>query len=1015
MRPLHLKMTAFGPYREQETIEFSELGGHTLFVIAGPTGAGKTSIFDALSFALFGTGSGEDRQDTRILRSDFAPDDLHTAVELTFEVRGRTIRIFRQMAHVKVGNKTATGEKYELVELTEEGEIPLVERYTIREINARLMELVGMTADQFHQIVMLPQGEFRKFLTSSTDQKEVILRKLFRTERFQKMTEYLREKRQQLVDVSAQHRAVQGTLVSQAAGLFPNEPVFLQQEMNLYQIDTALQKGIDELTADHVTSKEQEDRAWELFQLEQKKLQQLEWLAAKQARLQELLKKQETLTNQQPLMEKVKVRIEAAVRAGTITHIHTTKQKTAKELSKKRTHVENLHNKLVDTTATFTKLEATYQQLKDQEPARQNLRQEIERLNERIGRLEKLEHLIRQEQQLAATVSKTQADYQKLQQTVEQKGQRIQYLLDQYQQLHAESNALPDVKAAYQSLGDQIRLVDRYNEQVIERKAIQEKLELATTGKEQAARDWQAFQAEQANQLALQLVGHLHDGKACPVCGATEHPDPARPTTSSGFGDGRVLEQKLEQAKGQALRFTLEMERLDQELKNFQENHPQLADSRQSLVQEQEQKAQQIQVLETKRQQADACVKEGKPLRQEVDELKKLLPEQEQQLAVIMQQWQQLQGHLVALKDSQNGADLEETKRLSTSKTAELNSQLLHWQQTERAYGEVRDTYQSLTQQVNWETEQLKRVETDYTQLATDWEQALAEQQFQTEDDYRQAVLPTEDVKRYRQELRDYEQQVQQVTTERQLLEEELKGYTEEESLEAQKVLVSQVKAQWETHKQMTQQLASKLQTADRLVEQFVELKDKVGDTEKKLATTTALYDALRGQNAKKLSFERYMLVAYLEQITEAANQRLESLSGGQFRLVRSDRQESHGKQSGLQLDVYDGYTGQFRDVKSLSGGEKFHASLSLALGMADVMQEMNGGIQIDTMFIDEGFGSLDEESLQKAIDALVQLQRTGRLIGVISHVKELQAAIPAKLKVHKSASGTSSTRFEIS
>jgi len=339
----------------------------------------------------------------------------------------------------------------------------------------------------------------------------------------------------------------------------------------------------------------------------------------------------------------------------------------------------------------------------------------------------------------------------------------------------------------------------------------------------------------------------------------------------------------------------------------------------------------------------------------------------------------------------------------------------LHWQQTERAYGEVRDTYQSLTQQVNWETEQLKRVETDYTQLATDWEQALAEQQFQTEDDYRQAVLPTEDVTRYRQELRDYEQQVQQVTTERQLLEEELKGYTEEESLEAQKVLVSQVKAQWETHKQMTQQLASKLQTADRLVEQFVELKDKVGDTEKKLETTTALYDALRGQNAKKLSFERYMLVAYLEQITEAANQRLESLSGGQFRLVRSDRQESHGKQSGLQLDVYDGYTGQFRDVKSLSGGEKFHASLSLALGMADVMQEMNGGIQIDTMFIDEGFGSLDEESLQKAIDALVQLQRTGRLIGVISHVKELQAAIPAKLKVHKSASGTSSTRFEIS
>lgn len=1015
MRPLHLKMTAFGPYREQETIEFSELGGHTLFVIAGPTGAGKTSIFDALSFALFGTGSGEDRQDTRMLRSDFAPDDLHTAVELTFEIRGRTIRIYRQMAHIKAGNKTATGEKYELVEITEEGEIPLVERYTIREINAKLMELVGMTADQFHQIVMLPQGEFRKFLTSSTDQKEVILRKLFRTERFQKMTDYLREKRQHLVDVSAQHRAVQSTLVSQAAGLFPEEPIFMQQEVNLYQIETALQKGMDETTAQHATSRQQEENAWNLFQSEQKKLQQLEWLAAKQARLQDLLKKHETLTNQQPLMKKVQVRIEAAVRAAAISHIHGMKQKASKELLEKRTHVETLRQKLAQTTDTFTKLEEEFQELKNQEPARQALRQQIERLNERIGQLEKLEHLMKQEQELATTVSEKQAEHKKLQQTVEHKEQRLQHLLDQYQELHSESNALPEVKAAYQSLGEQIRLVDRYNEQMMERKAAQEKVERATAAKQQAHHDWQAFQAEQANQLALRLVGHLHDGKACPVCGSIEHPDPARPTTNTGNGDGRALEQKLEQAKAQELRFTLEMERLDQDLTNFQANHSELVDSREQVVLEQEQKAQQIQVLENKRQQAEACIKEGKPLRQEVNDLKKALPEKEHQLATVMQQWQQLQGQLVALQESQDGTSLQETKQLSASKTAELNEQLTRWQQTERTYGEVRDAYQSLTQQVSWETEQFKRVEAECTQLETDWEQALAEQHFQTEDDFRQAVLPTGDISRYQEELRDYEQQVQQVTTERQLLENELEGYKEDGSLEVQKGLVRQVKTQWETYKQETQQLANKLQTANRLVVQFVELKERVGDTENKLATTTALYDALRGQNAKKLSFERYMLVAYLEQITEAANQRLESLSGGQFRLVRSERQESHGKQSGLQLDVYDGYTGQFRDVKSLSGGEKFHASLSLALGMADVMQEMNGGIQIDTMFIDEGFGSLDEESLQKAIDALVQLQRTGRLIGVISHVKELQAAIPAKLKVHKSASGTSSTRFEIS
>nr|WP_238358142.1 SbcC/MukB-like Walker B domain-containing protein [Cohnella zeiphila] len=163
------------------------------------------------------------------------------------------------------------------------------------------------------------------------------------------------------------------------------------------------------------------------------------------------------------------------------------------------------------------------------------------------------------------------------------------------------------------------------------------------------------------------------------------------------------------------------------------------------------------------------------------------------------------------------------------------------------------------------------------------------------------------------------------------------------------------------------------------------------------------------------MSFERYLLTEFLDRILQAANLRLQTISGGQFYLARSDRLEKHGKQSGLGLDVYDNYTGQFRDVKSLSGGEKFNASLCLALGMADVIQAYEGGISLETMFIDEGFGSLDEDSLGKAIDTLVQLQRTGRMIGIISHVQELKQAIPAVLEVRKTAEGHSCARFRIS
>lgn len=188
----------------------------------------------------------------------------------------------------------------------------------------------------------------------------------------------------------------------------------------------------------------------------------------------------------------------------------------------------------------------------------------------------------------------------------------------------------------------------------------------------------------------------------------------------------------------------------------------------------------------------------------------------------------------------------------------------------------------------------------------------------------------------------------------------------------------------------------------------------KTAESERQFNVVADLHDVIRGQNSKKVSFERYLQIDYLDQIIDAANQRLRDLSNGQYSLIRSDRQEAHGRQSGLALDVYDEYTGQTRDVKSLSGGEKFNASLCLALGMSDVIQSFQGNISIDTMFIDEGFGSLDEESLNKSIDTLVDLQQTGRMIGVISHVKELKAIFPAILEVTKTKEGYSETRFVV-
>src|SRR5690625_4904127 len=197
MKPLKLTMTAFGPYKRAEVIDFKELRDNHLFVISGNTGSGKTTIFDAICFALYGSASGEDRDSYTMLRSDFADDDTHTAVEFEFELSGRHYRILRQLGHVKQGNKSRTGERYEFYEKTSDGEVPCVDRQIVSEINEKVESLIGLTQDQFKQIVMLPQGEFRKLLTSETENKEHILRKLFKTESYQQINEQLRLKRQQ--------------------------------------------------------------------------------------------------------------------------------------------------------------------------------------------------------------------------------------------------------------------------------------------------------------------------------------------------------------------------------------------------------------------------------------------------------------------------------------------------------------------------------------------------------------------------------------------------------------------------------------------------------------------------------------------------------------------------------------------------------------------------------------------------------------------------------------------------
>jgi exonuclease SbcC len=278
---------------------------------------------------------------------------------------------------------------------------------------------------------------------------------------------------------------------------------------------------------------------------------------------------------------------------------------------------------------------------------------------------------------------------------------------------------------------------------------------------------------------------------------------------------------------------------------------------------------------------------------------------------------------------------------------------------------------------------------------------------------YKESKLNDAEMDKLQQEIQSYYSSLEVLTKQIEELKADLKDkeYMDISSLDEQ---VKELEISLDIIKEKRQRAQNAVSYITDLHENIKRIDEQIHEEEKAFQELVDLYEVMKGDNDSRISFERYILIEYLEQIVQIANERLRKLSNGQFYLKRSERVEKRNRQSGLGLDVYDAYTGQTRDVKTLSGGEKFNASLCLALGMADVIQAYEGGISIETMFIDEGFGSLDEESLTKAVDALIDLQKSGRFIGVISHVQELKNAMPAVLEVTKQKDGCSQTRFVV-
>ncbi|HDR6299337.1 exonuclease [Bacillus cereus] len=1028
MRPIQLIMTAFGPYKQKEVIDFDDLGEHRIFAISGNTGAGKTTIFDAICYVLYGEASGEERSDTSMLRSQFADDNTYTSVELTFQLKGKRYEIKRQLGHKKQGNKTITGHAVELYEVNDEEKVPAVDRFHVTDVNKKVEDLIGLSKHQFSQIVMLPQGEFRKLLTSETENKEEILRRIFKTDRYKLMRELLDQKRKQWKDV-LQEKQKERELYFRNVFKLPIrdgallETLVEQEHVNTHQVVEALEQETAVYKAEVEQLQVEQD-----VQTKQLKDAETRFHAAKSVNekfidLQQKNEKYNTLQENRRVIEMKETSFKRAEQAKRLLPFEQWYEEAMQNVQKAESLLKQIIAKKENITNNFELAQEKYEAVKNKEPERENAKKLVQRLEElqpiiaslaekqlnlqnteiQIGKLkESMQNLDRQLEEHTNQKLLMSGELQQLEQALEQYVDKVEEL----------TNMREDAKVLKQAY-DVWQEKQKFEQ---EKEAAYNKMQLAVNAYESMERRWLS---EQAGILAL----HLHDGESCPVCGSTNHPKKATEQSDAidekelnDLRDKKNIAEKLHVQLEEKWNFYhLQYEQVIEEVKKRGYHSEELVETYSALVQKGKQLATEVNTLKASEETRKQTAVKIKSIEEKVDALQKQKREVETEQHRTEMECMQLRTSYEHDKKNipENLQTVQAWKVQFDQAMHELRLMEDEWKKVQEAYQHwqnenIRIQAEQEGASNQFESAKLKKEET-FTRFMKELEQSG----FTDQSTYKEAKLSDAEMEMIQKEIQSYYSSLEVLAKQIEELHAELKD-KEYMDITALGEHIKELEINLDIIKEKRQRAQNAVTYISDLHENIRRIDEQIHEEEKAFQELVDLYEVMKGDNESRISFERYILIEYLEQIVQIANERLRKLSNGQFYLKRSERVEKRNRQSGLGLDVYDAYTGQTRDVKTLSGGEKFNASLCLALGMADVIQAYEGGISIETMFIDEGFGSLDEESLTKAVDALIDLQKSGRFIGVISHVQELKNAMPAVLEVTKQKDGCSQTRFVV-
>lgn len=1023
MKPLYLGLEAFGPFVDYQAVNFTELGAAPLFLINGATGSGKSTLLDALCFALFGQTSGKER-DAGQMRCDFADHNTLASVNCIFELAGTRYKIERiptqERAKARGEGTTTQGTEATLwqiddsTELNRETEGKVLIAKSATKVTQWVEATLGLDAQQFRQVMILPQGKFRDFLLADSSEREKIFASLFQTAIYQRLQDALAENSRDLENQFKTNRIKKEQLLNDGG---------VENEADLPDLLNAKQVEVRELQSKHQTALAAKEKTASTLEQANALTAQFNALESAKSELGKLTAEQATIDQLKALNHQIEQAIALAPRHERLTDANSSLKKINSSIRDVESDLESANALLTKQSDALTQAQTDAAQLPALERKLIDLRQlqpKVTKLNDYAKRRdtfhEKLQGIKALESKQQETLNEQQLSVNQL---TDQLGAIEQTISQEVGTQKLIQNLKQELEQANLRTQKQAKIKDL--ETAITKNKAQ--LEALKTQGLAAREQYTSLKLAWHQSQAAILAAELQLGSPCPVCGSEDHPNPAK--------------QNIEGIDEQALNHA------EKHYYELQDAYRNCQKDLQFQQKEREQNLQELRAIEEKLAaltEANSQIRAIREIEAELQEANARLlachkaKEDKASLDSKVQSTQQTIDalknniHQLAIDKQAVASDLNHTQeqfeqlaqevtpefrqpRYLENSIAKLEADIQNLQTTLKTCQEAVQAAKLQNAQLQSQLAERKQVgqtqQQTVTQLEREWQAALDSSPFDTQADFDRCLAQRQGHTNIKQRIEVFEKALNTQTAKYETLIAQLQNHVKpdvaqlQQSLQDADSVYQQALEAWTSADHQLKSLQQLQKSLQRLAKDSEAL-------DKQYATVGTLADVANGKKGQKISLQRFVLGVLLDDVLIEASHRLLHMSKGRYRLLRNLDRAKGNKASGLEIYIEDNYTGKTRSAATLSGGESFMAALSLALGLSDVVQAYAGGIQLDALFIDEGFGSLDTDALDLAIHTLLDLQSSGKMIGLISHVTELKEQMAQRIDIISSPTGSS-------